>query len=297
MRSASFQSRRPRSDGVIAGHGPESKARRAARTARSTSSRSPSATSREHLAGRRIERRERLAGRGGHELPVDQHRAAAGDEALDVGAKDRGGGHGTSPRVRRRADSLDSTPLIARGRCRERGRSNDWTDGRRTPMNRPPVVSPQEWHAALEKLHAKEKQATRERDALAAERRRLPRVRIDKDYAFEGPRGRTSLPDLFDGAPAAPALPLHVRPQPGGGLRRLLDVRRSDRPSRAPPRARRVLRPGLSSADRPHRGLPEAHGLDAAVVLLLRERLQPRLRRRPRDAAGGRAPGRRDRSA
>jgi predicted dithiol-disulfide oxidoreductase (DUF899 family) len=66
-------------------------------------------------------------------------------------------------------------------------------------MNLPPVVSPTEWQAAREALLAKEKEATRARDALAAERRRLPRVRIDKDYVFEGPGGKTTLPDLFEG--------------------------------------------------------------------------------------------------
>jgi predicted dithiol-disulfide oxidoreductase (DUF899 family) len=63
----------------------------------------------------------------------------------------------------------------------------------------PCVVSPEEWQAALEKLREKEKRATRERDALAAERRRLPRVRIEKDYRFEGPSGKASLLDLFAG--------------------------------------------------------------------------------------------------
>ena len=46
-------------------------------------------------------------------------------------------------------------------------------------MKLPPIVSPEQWHAALEELRVKEKQATRARDALDAERRRLPRVRIE----------------------------------------------------------------------------------------------------------------------
>jgi predicted dithiol-disulfide oxidoreductase (DUF899 family) len=66
-------------------------------------------------------------------------------------------------------------------------------------MNLPPVVSPAEWQIASEKLLVKEKEATRARDALAAERRRLPMVLIDKDYDFEGPDGKASLLDLFDG--------------------------------------------------------------------------------------------------
>jgi predicted dithiol-disulfide oxidoreductase (DUF899 family) len=66
-------------------------------------------------------------------------------------------------------------------------------------MKLPPVVSQAEWEAAREALLAKEKEATRARDALAAERRRLPRVRIEKNYVFEGPDGEASLLDLFDG--------------------------------------------------------------------------------------------------
>ena len=57
-------------------------------------------------------------------------------------------------------------------------------------MNTPPIVSPQEWDTAREDLLVKEKELTRARDALAAERRRMPRMAVDKDYAFEGPRAR-----------------------------------------------------------------------------------------------------------
>jgi predicted dithiol-disulfide oxidoreductase (DUF899 family) len=66
-------------------------------------------------------------------------------------------------------------------------------------MNLPPVVSETEWQAELEALRAEEKDATRARDALAAKRRRLPRVRIDQDYVFDGPDGEASLVDLFEG--------------------------------------------------------------------------------------------------
>jgi predicted dithiol-disulfide oxidoreductase (DUF899 family) len=66
-------------------------------------------------------------------------------------------------------------------------------------MNLPQVVSRDEWQAAREELLIKEKEATRARDALAAERRRLPMVRIEKDYVFEGPEGKASLLDLFGG--------------------------------------------------------------------------------------------------
>jgi predicted dithiol-disulfide oxidoreductase (DUF899 family) len=66
-------------------------------------------------------------------------------------------------------------------------------------MKLPPVASEAEWQAARDKLLAKEKQATRTLDALAAERRRLPMVRIEKEYVFEGPEGEVRLLDMFDG--------------------------------------------------------------------------------------------------
>lgn len=66
-------------------------------------------------------------------------------------------------------------------------------------VNLPRIVSPEEWQAARAELLAKEKAATRARDALAAERRRLPMVRIEKEYVFAGPKGEASLLDLFEG--------------------------------------------------------------------------------------------------
>ena len=66
-------------------------------------------------------------------------------------------------------------------------------------MEMPPVVSPGEWEAARQELLGKEKELTRARDALAAERRRMPRVAVEKEYEFEGPDGPVSLLDLFGG--------------------------------------------------------------------------------------------------
>jgi predicted dithiol-disulfide oxidoreductase (DUF899 family) len=66
-------------------------------------------------------------------------------------------------------------------------------------LSLPHVVSKAEWQAAHEQLLAKEKEATRARDALAAERRRQPMVRIEKDYVLEGPSGEATLLDLFEG--------------------------------------------------------------------------------------------------
>jgi predicted dithiol-disulfide oxidoreductase (DUF899 family) len=64
-------------------------------------------------------------------------------------------------------------------------------------MNTRPIVSPQEWEAARQQLLIKEKALTRARDALAAERRRMPWIALDKEYLFEGPEGKVSLGGLF----------------------------------------------------------------------------------------------------
>jgi predicted dithiol-disulfide oxidoreductase (DUF899 family) len=66
-------------------------------------------------------------------------------------------------------------------------------------MELPRIVSEAEWQEAHEQLRAKEKEATKARDALAAERRRQPMVRIEKEYVFDGPGGKASLLDLFEG--------------------------------------------------------------------------------------------------
>jgi predicted dithiol-disulfide oxidoreductase (DUF899 family) len=65
----------------------------------------------------------------------------------------------------------------------------------------PKVVSDEEWRKARNALLVKEKAATHARDALAAERRRLPMTRVDKQYVFDGPSGKVSLLDLFEGRP------------------------------------------------------------------------------------------------
>jgi predicted dithiol-disulfide oxidoreductase (DUF899 family) len=66
-------------------------------------------------------------------------------------------------------------------------------------QNLPEVVSREEWLAARRELLAKEKELTRARDRVNAERRTLPMVRIDKAYTFEGPDGTVRLLDLFEG--------------------------------------------------------------------------------------------------
>jgi len=66
-------------------------------------------------------------------------------------------------------------------------------------MSLPDVVSREQWLEARRELLDREKEATRARDALNADRRRLPMVAVDQEYAFEGPDGPVTLADLFGG--------------------------------------------------------------------------------------------------
>jgi predicted dithiol-disulfide oxidoreductase (DUF899 family) len=66
-------------------------------------------------------------------------------------------------------------------------------------MKTPPIVPAEAWEAAREEMLVKEKALMRTRDALSAERRRMPWMAVEKAYAFEGPRGKVSLLDLFEG--------------------------------------------------------------------------------------------------
>jgi len=66
-------------------------------------------------------------------------------------------------------------------------------------MKTPPVVTAEGWEAARQELLVAEKELTRARDALAARRRRMPWLAVEKAYEFDGPDGRVSLLDLFQG--------------------------------------------------------------------------------------------------
>jgi predicted dithiol-disulfide oxidoreductase (DUF899 family) len=68
-----------------------------------------------------------------------------------------------------------------------------------TKMELPKIVSPEEWEAANHRIVAQEKALTKESDALAAERRRQPMMRVEKEYEFDGPDGKATLLDLFEG--------------------------------------------------------------------------------------------------
>src|ERR1700730_14828606 len=81
---------------------------------------------------------------------------------------------------------------VRKDRDKEQGKGNP-------AMNTPPIVSQQEWEAARQPLLAKEKALTGSRDALAAERRRMPWLAVDRKYEFDGPKGKLSLLDVFEG--------------------------------------------------------------------------------------------------
>lgn len=66
-------------------------------------------------------------------------------------------------------------------------------------MNTPPIVTPEDWETARQALLVKEKATMRARDALHAERRRMPWMRVEKNYTFDGPHGQLSLLDMFEG--------------------------------------------------------------------------------------------------
>jgi predicted dithiol-disulfide oxidoreductase (DUF899 family) len=66
-------------------------------------------------------------------------------------------------------------------------------------MDLPEVVTRDEWLTARKKLLEEEKEVTLQQDALSARRRELPMVKLDKNYVFEGPQGKTTLLEAFDG--------------------------------------------------------------------------------------------------
>ena len=125
-------------------------------------------------------------------------------------------------------------------------------------MNTPEIVSPEQWEAAREELLVKEKEHTRAGDALAAKRRRMPWTAVEKEYAFEGPDGRASLADLFDGRRQLIVYRAFYGPDvtttvdgtvvSRAGVRRMLDGRRPGRAPRPPERARHDARVRLARA-------------------------------------------------
>ena len=151
-------------------------------------------------------------------------------------------------------------------------------------MNMPPIVSPQEWDAAREELLVKEKELTRARDALAAERRRMPRMAVEKDYRFEGPDGPASLLDLFAGRRQLIVYRFFFEPGVAGWPRErlprlLVSCRRPGRPPRPPERARHHARRTSRARRRRTSSAEGRDGLGAHPLVHDHRRLRRGLRR------------------
>ncbi len=121
-----------------------------------------------------------------------------------------------------------------------------------TMGNLPEVVSREEWFEARRELLAKEKDLTRLRERVNADRRRLPMVRIDKAYTFEGPDGAVGMLDLFEGRPQLVMHHFMYGPDWDVRLFELLLRCRRDRPAAAAARAQHLARRRLA------RAVPEA---------------------------------------
>ena len=154
--------------------------------------------------------------------------------------------------------------------------------GGQPAMRTPPIVSPQAWQAAREQLLVKEKAHMRAHDALAAERRRMPWMAVEKAYAFEGPTGTVSLLDLFEDRRQLIIYRAFFEPGvfgwPRARLPRLLPWGRSGRPPRPSERPRHHTRVRLARAAGRHRAPEDADGLEDALVHDHRQ-LRRRLRR------------------
>ena len=161
--------------------------------------------------------------------------------------------------------------------------ANDGSQDGKAAMEAPPVVSAEAWEAARQQLLVKEKAKTRARDALAAERRRMPWMAVGQGLCFRG-AGRQGQPARpVRGPPAADRLPRLLR---AGRVRlartclpRLLDGGRPGRPRRPSQRPRHHPGLRLARAAGRHRAGEGTDGLDDAVVHPHR-RLRCRLRRR-----------------
>ncbi|HEY5891711.1 MAG TPA: DUF899 family protein [Chthoniobacterales bacterium] len=116
------------------------------------------------------------------------------------------------------------------------------------------MVSREEWQRACDQLLIKEKAATKARDALSAERRRLPMVRIEKDYVFDRPESQVRLLDLFEGRRQLIIyhfmFPL-LHGWPNGRMPGLLDGRRFGFPSLHGLNAGVRLRAGRMAREKP----------------------------------------------
>ena len=153
-----------------------------------------------------------------------------------------------------------------------------------TPTAYPDVATREDWLAARKKLLAREREVTHLRDAVNAERRRLPMVKVEKDYVFEGPSGEVRLLDMFEGRPQ---LYIHhfmwidAIDEGCPSCTMAADLTFTREGSRAAERQGRDVRRGVAGTVCQHRAIQGQARLDVPVVLVARQRLHLRL---PRDA-------------
>ena len=137
------------------------------------------------------------------------------------------------------------------------------------------IVSRQEWIAARQELLRKEKESTRLSDLLSAERRKLPWVKVEKNYVFDAPGGKETLADLFDGRSQLVIYHFMFGPDWKEGCPSCSFV--SDHIEgalTAPGSARRHNVDGLASPAHQDRSVQAADGLAIQVGIVVRERLQ-----------------------
>ena len=134
------------------------------------------------------------------------------------------------------------------------------------------IVSREEWLEAREALLAKEKEWTRLRDQLSAERRELPWVKIDKEYAFEGPNGKETLGGLFAGR--SQLVIKHFMLGPGWKDRCVGCSFESDHIDGASRASRHFVRRSVTGPLSRDRRDTEADGLAIPVAVIVWQRLQ-----------------------
>ena len=157
----------------------------------------------------------------------------------------------------------------------------------------PAVTDRAAWQAQLDELLVREKAHTREGDAIAAARRRLPMVEVDASVPVTGEHGPVPLLDVFEGRKPADRLLPHVarRQARGRAVRGLHVLQRAGPRAVLPARAGRHLRDVLPGPVRREHRVPRLHGLGHAVVL--RRRLRGRAARRALVRHAGVLPARR----
>jgi hypothetical protein len=157
----------------------------------------------------------------------------------------------------------------------------DGIENKRTPNESSrESVSETEWLVTRKDLLAWEKEFTRQRDALSAARRQLPMVKIDKEYVFDGPKGKETLADLFDGHSQLMVYHFMFGPGLGGGLQKLFLSGGSFRRRKlASPASRRQFRGDLTRTAGGDSILSKTHGLAFQMAVVAPERLQFRLSR------------------